>query len=88
MVHGLTLIFRHYNSELFRTVQAVLSWLPGYMYVGGTLKSTGGAIPPTFHMREDGEIMAYVRPFFREGPTVGLFLKMSGVKAAVARGEI
>jgi len=58
------------------------------MYVGGTLKSTGGAISPTFHMREDGEIMAYVRPIFREGPTVGLFLKMSGVKAAVERGEI
>ena len=58
------------------------------MYVGGTLKSTGGAIPPTFHMREDGEIMAYVRPFFREGATVGLFLKMSGIKAAVERGEV
>ena len=56
--------------------------------MGGTLKSTGGAIPPTFHLREDGEIMAYVRPIFREGPTVGLFLKMSGVKAAVERGEI
>ena len=55
--------------------------------MGGTLKSTGGAIPPTFHMRKDGEIMAYVRPIFREGPTVGLFLKMSGVKAAVERGE-
>ena len=58
------------------------------MYVQGTLKSTGGAIPPTFHMREDGEIMAYVRPIFSEGPTVGLFLKMSGIKAAVERGEI
>ena len=58
------------------------------MYVGGTLKSTGGAIPPTFHMRGDGEIMAYVRPIFREGPTVGLFLKMSGIKAAVESGRI
>ncbi len=57
------------------------------MYVGGTLKTTGGAIPPTFHMRADGEIMDYVRPMFREGPTVGLFLKMSGIKAAVERGE-
>ena len=88
MVRGSALIFRHNNPELFRTVQAILSWLPGYMYVGGTLKSTGGAIPPTFHMREDGEIMAYVRPIFREGPTVGLFLKMSGIRAAVERGEV
>ena len=58
------------------------------MYVGGTLKTTGGAIPPTFHLREDGEIMAYVRPIFEDGPNIGLFLKMSGVKAAVERGEI
>ena len=58
------------------------------MYVNGTLKSTGGAIPPTFHMREDGEIMAYVRPIFEDGATIGLFLKMSGVKAAVERGDI
>ena len=40
------------------------------------------------HMREDGEIMVYVRPVFRCGPTVGLFLKMSGIKAAVERGEV
>ena len=32
--------------------------------------------------------MVYCRPFFREGPTVGLFLKMSGIQAAVERGEI
>ena len=58
------------------------------MYVGGTLKTTGGAIPPTFHLRDDGEIMAYVRPIFSDGATIGLFVKMSGVKAAVERGEI
>lgn len=69
-------------------IQAVLSWLPGYMYVGGTLKTTGGAIPPTFHLREDGEVMAYVRPIFEDGAQIGLFLKMSGVKSAVERGEI
>lgn len=70
-----------------KNTQVVLSWLPGYFWVSGTLKSTGGAIPPTFHMREDGEIMAYVRPIFEDGPTIGLFLKMSGVKAAVERGD-
>lgn len=57
------------------------------MYVGGTVKSTGGAIPPTMHLREDGEIMVYVRPIFSSGSTVGMFLKMSGIKAAVERGE-
>lgn len=68
-------------------MQAILSWLPGYIYLNGTLKSTGSAIPPTFHMREDGELVAYVRPIFAHGPTVGLFLPMSGVKAAVERGD-
>ena len=75
-------------AELLKTVQVVLSWLPGYMWDRGTLRSTGAAIPPTQHLREDGEVMVYCRPIFREGPTVGLFLKMSGIKAAVERGEI
>ncbi len=69
-------------------MQAVLSWLPGYMYVQGTLRTTGGAIPPTMHIREDGELMVYVKPIFEDGPKIGLFLKMSGIKAAVERGEI
>jgi len=67
-------------------VQVVLSWLPGYMYDRGTLRSTGSALTPTMHLREDGEIMVYCRPIFREGATVGLFLKMSGIAAAVERG--
>ena len=75
-------------ASIIRQVQAILSWLPGYFYDRGTLRTTGAAIPPTFHMREDGEIIAYCRPIFREGATVGLFLKMSGIKAAVERGEI
>ena len=57
------------------------------MYVDETLRTTGAAIPPTFHLREDGEIMAYVRPIFRDGAAIGLFLKMSGIKSAVERGE-
>ena len=32
--------------------------------------------------------MAYVRPLFENGSNVGLFLKMSGIKAAVERGEV
>ena len=69
-------------------MEAILSWLPGYMYSKGTIRSTGGTVPPTFFLREDGEVMAYVRPIFTHGATVGLFLKMSGVKAAVERGEV
>ena len=68
-------------------VQTFLSWLPGYYYHCGTIKSTGSAIPPSMHMREDGETMVYVRPHFTHGPTVGLFLKLSGIKEAVARGD-
>ena len=69
-------------------MQVILSWLPGYYWTHGTLKTTGAAIPPTFHLRDDGEIMAYVRPIFTHGATVGLFLKLSGIKAAVERGEV
>ena len=70
-----------------KTTQVMLSWLPGYSWDRGTVRTTGAAIPPTFHMREDGEIVAYCRPIFRCGPTVGLFLKVSGIRAAVERGE-
>ena len=80
--------FRYCIHRIKRIVQVVLSWLPGYLYDRGTLRSTGAAIPPTMHLRDDGEIMVYCRPFFREGPTVGLFLKMSGITAAVERGDI
>lgn len=67
--------------------QAVLSWLPGYIWSKGVLKSAGGALKPTMHMRADGELMVYVRPIFEEGPQVGMFLKLSGIKAAISRGE-
>lgn len=69
-------------------MKVVLSWLPGYIYVDGTLKSAGEAIPPTFHLRKDGEIICYAKPLFEGGANVGLFLKMSGIKDAVKRGEI
>lgn len=68
-------------------MEVVLSWLPGYMYSKGTIRTTGAAIPPTFHMREDGELMVYVRPIFETGSNVGLFLKMSGVKSAIESGK-
>jgi len=59
------------------------------MYANGTIKPTGGGVvPPSMFMREDGELMVYVRPIFSCGATVGLFLKLSGIKAAVEKGII
>ena len=58
------------------------------MWSFGTLVSTGAAVPPTQHMDpETGEMKYYVRPIFRGGATVGLFLKKTGVEAAIARGD-
>lgn len=69
--------------------QVVLSYLPGYMWVNGTLKSTGVAIPPTQHMDpETGDIKFYVRPIFSHGPTVGLFVKRSGIIRSIEEGQI
>ena len=70
-----------------KTTQVLLSWLPGYSWSYGTLRSTGAALSPTMHMSADGEIVFYVRPIFTHGATVGLFLKKSGIEAAIARGQ-
>ena len=71
-----------------KEIQVVLSWLPGYSWSYGTLRSTGAAIPPSSHMdMETGEIVYYVRPIFREGATVGLFLKRSGIEKALSEGK-
>jgi len=67
-------------------VQAVLSWLPGYVWAFGTLKSTGAALPPTMHMDSSGEVIIYVKPIFRDGANVGLFLKKSGIEKAIREG--
>lgn len=66
----------------------VLGFLPGYYWTGSTLKSTGAALPPTQHMDpETGEVIYYVRPFFVDGPTVGLYIKRSGIERAIADGR-
>lgn len=70
------------------SVQVVLSWLPGYIWDRGTIRSTGSAIPPTMHLHENGEVICYAKPIFTHGATVGLFLKLSGIKAAVERGQV
>lgn len=75
-------------SHDVKKTQAVLSWLPGYMWSFGTLVSTGGALPPTMHLDpKTGEVKYYVRPIFRDGASTGLFLKKKGVEDAIRRGE-
>ena len=66
----------------------VLGFLPGYYWTGETLKSTGAALPPTQHIDPGtGEVVFYVRPFFVDGPTVGVFVKRSGIIKAIADGR-
>jgi len=60
--------------------QAVLDILPGYMFDGYRLLSTGIAIPPTQHIdKRTGEVIYYVRPIFEYGQTVGLFIRHNGI---------
>jgi hypothetical protein len=60
--------------------QAILDYLPGYMFDGRRLVSTGAALPPTQHINEEtGELTYYVRPLFEDGATVGMFVRHLGV---------
>lgn len=60
--------------------QLILPFLPGYMFDGRTVKSTGAAIPPTQHINpQNGEIIYYLRPVFDHGPTVGMFIRHKGI---------
>ena len=61
--------------------QTIIPFLPGYMFNGYTLESTGAAIAPTQHInKETGELMYYVRPVFKYGGTfVGLYVRHNGI---------
>lgn len=61
--------------------QSVLPFLPGYMFDGDRLVSTGMAIAPTQHIHpETGELVYYVRPIFRYGGAyVGMYIKHNGI---------
>lgn len=64
----------------------ILGFLPGYMWDGSRLMSTGVALPPTQHVdHETGEIVYYCRPLFSGGATVGLYIKRSGLLKAVGQ---
>jgi len=65
-------------------VSKVLGFLPGYMWVGGTLCSTGAAIPPTQHIDgKTGDTVFYVRPLFDGSSTIGMFVRRSGIIRAI-----
>lgn len=60
--------------------QAVLDFLPGYMFDGNKVVSTGVAIPPTqFIDKKTGDVKYYVRPVFEFGPIVGFYVRHKGI---------
>ena len=60
--------------------QAILDYLPGYMFDGHRVISTGVALPATQHIhRQTGELMYYVRPLFDGSVKVGMFVRHNGV---------
>lgn len=61
--------------------QTIIPFLPGYMFDGYSLISTGIALPPTQHINpKTGEVMYYVKPIFREGGAfVGLYVRHQGI---------
>ena len=63
------------------TAQFILPFLPGYMFDGKRIVSTGTALPPTQHVNPStGEVVYYVRPIFKDGGAyVGLYIRHAGI---------
>lgn len=61
--------------------QSILPFLPGYMFDGDRLVSTGLALDPTQHIHpETGELIYYVRPVFEHGGAyVGMYIRHKGI---------
>lgn len=61
--------------------QIVIPFLPGYMFDGHVLVSTGAAISPSQIISpHTGEIMYYVRPLFNEsGSATGMYIRHQGI---------
>jgi len=60
--------------------QVIIPFLPGYMFDGHRLMSTGVAIPPTQHInRKNGEVMYYCRPIWNYSSNIGLFIRHKGL---------
>lgn len=68
--------------------QSILPFLPGYMFDGDRLISTGMAIPPTQHIHpETGELIYYVRPIFKYGGAyVGMYIRHNGILEWLQKG--
>jgi hypothetical protein len=60
------------------STQRVLSFLPGYMWDGEVLVSTGAAIKPTRFIRDETAYW-YCRPVFDTGMAIGLFIREPGI---------
>jgi hypothetical protein len=68
--------------------QVILWFLPGYMFDGRRIVSTGAAIPATQHIdRKTGELMYYVRPLFDGMTNTGLFISHKGLVRALSEGR-
>lgn len=66
--------------------QAVLHYLPGYMFDGYRVVSTGVAVSPTqFIDQNTGELMYYVRPAFDSGISIGMFIRHRGVVESIRK---
>lgn len=61
--------------------QTLLPFLPGYMFDGKRVVSTGVALPPTQHIHpETGEVIYYLKPIFDVGgSSIGLFIRHRGI---------
>ena len=61
--------------------QTLIPFLPGYMFNGYCLESTGIALAPTQHIHpETGEVIYYVRPIFQHGGAfVGMYIRHKGI---------
>lgn len=68
--------------------QQILSFLPGYLWDGERLVSTGLALPPSQHVdKKSGDIIYYVRPLFSFNSKIGLYIKRSGLIRAIDEGH-
>jgi hypothetical protein len=64
--------------------QVILSYIPGYMFNGIRVVSTGVAIAPTqFIDKKTGKLMYYVRPFSEYGKPIGIYISHDGVLRSI-----
>lgn len=79
---------RRLGDDLQEVTQAILPFLPGYMFDGRRLISTGLAIAPTQHIdNRTGELKYYVRPLFENGSQIGMFVRHRGIIEALSKSE-